>query len=627
MKVADNRFDGDHRGHRNPQDPLSALESEPGPASGATLAVDVDASIVSSRVGDGRPSQETESHRSAATTSDDTLLRAFGPRHSISAEPIRGSDQEGASDRSSNAHGYAAPSAIAALPTLGSTHSRASSVTDLHESQDADHGMMYIRTQSISPLSHATRNGSISSPASNSRRSLSPEDSISDAFYVSSSHRSSTSSKPSMLATSTSERKFVPTLMPTSESPTPKSISSSASLLAPTSSPIFALPRTPDVAAFFTAFTPTINGRRFSTTALVDPELLLQPMKASALFVAQLDPAIITFFLTSITFTISRKLLLRQPEGIFPFPFILLGTQAGFATFATHIARRTGTFRATRLTHKRETTLRFLALLFSVEELTSTLSLRSVTVPSQDSGTDLGTARHRSVQFHLSVRALSPILTLALSVVFFKERTSMRTTSTFLLVILGVVLTSLNLDIHSFGSFLVFASAILLSIKSLITTHLLTERWGLGTLDLVSRIAPLSIVHYAIFAILGGELGSFLDFLVGPELTQGHLLAIVSAGLLSAGSIFATLKAEERVQAPAPAISAHASQAFTIVVSVIVFALPLSIINFLGVALTLTGGVLYAWYDALDHPPLPFPMRGKSLPSTMPPPSGRGLRL
>ncbi|KDE03958.1 hypothetical protein MVLG_05592 [Microbotryum lychnidis-dioicae p1A1 Lamole] len=606
MKVADNRFDGDHRGHRNSQDPLSALESEPGPASGATLAVD--ASIISSRVGDGRPSQETESHRSAATTSDDTLLRAFRPRHSISAEPIR--DQEGASDRSSNAHAYAALSAIAALPMLGSTHSRASSVTDLHESQDVDHGITYMKTQFIKSPSHVTLNGSISSPASNFRRSFSPEDSVSDASHVSSSDRPSTSPKPSMLAIPTSKSKFVSTLMPTSESPTPKSTSSSASLLAPTSSPIFALPRTPDVAAFFTAFTPTINGKRFSTTALVDPELLLQPMKASALFVAQLDPAIITFFLMSITFTISRKLLLRQPEGMFPFPFILLGTQAGFATFATHIARRTGTFRATRLTHKRETTLRFLALLFSVEELTSTLSLRSVTVP-----------------FHLSVRALSPILTLALSVVFFKERTSMRTTSTFLLVILGVVLTSLNLDIHSFGSFLVFTSAILLSIKSLITTHLLTERWGLGTLDLVSRIAPLSIVHYAIFAILGGELGSFLDFLVGPELTQGHLLAIVAAGLLSAGNIFATLKAEERVQAPAPAISAHASQAFTIVVSVIVFALPLSIINFLGVALTLTGGVLYAWYDALDHPPLPFPMRGKSLPSTMPPPSGRGLRL
>ncbi|SCV70123.1 BQ2448_1517 [Microbotryum intermedium] len=608
MMEADNRFDVDHRGHR---DPSSALELDLGPIGGALLPMN--ASTLSSRVGDGRPSQEVDSHGSAATTSD-TLMRSIRPRHSISAERLRGSGEDGSlnTDRTI-AQTHAASSAIAASTTSGSTHSRASSVSEMHDQQRMDNGMAYSRTQPTnqgSQSSFATRNGSISS-SSNSLRPHSPEDNVGDAFYVD-SRDASTSSKQILSAVTTSESKFVPTLMPTSEYATPNSTSTSASMSSPKSSqsPLFALPRSPDVAAFLNAFTPTINGHRFSTTALVDPEVLLQPMKASALFVAQLDPAIITFFLTSISFTIARKLLLRQPDGIFPFPFILLGTQAGFATFATHIARRTGSFRAIRLTHKRETTLRFLALLFSVEELTSTLSLRSVTVP-----------------FHLSVRALSPILTLALSVVFFKERTSMRTTSTFLLVVLGVVLTSLNLDIHSLGSFLAFTSAILLSIKSLITTHLLTERWGLGTLDLISRVAPLSIAHYGIFAILGGELGSFLNFLIGPELTRGHLLAIIAAGLLSVGNIFASLKAEERVQAPAPAISGHASQAFTIVVSVIVFALPLSIINFLGVALTLSGGVLYAWYDALDHPPLPFPIRGKSLPSTMPPTSSRGLRL
>lgn len=55
----------------------------------------------------------------------------------------------------------------------------------------------------------------------------------------------------------------------------------------------------------------------------------------------------------------------------------------------------------------------------------------------------------------------------------------------------------------------------------------------------------------------------------------------------------------------------YAAQAFTILTAAFMFGLKLSPMNFLGVALTLSGSVAYSHLDAIDAPPLPV---GKILP-------------
>ncbi|ORY87384.1 hypothetical protein BCR35DRAFT_253150, partial [Leucosporidium creatinivorum] len=246
---------------------------------------------------------------------------------------------------------------------------------------------------------------------------------------------------------------------------------------------------------------------------------------------------LLAYFCLSVATVISNKHLLR---GYFPFPWMLLGVvQLGFATIGIVGATKVGSYRATRLSAQHETIVKLVAVLFSCEQLASILSLRMVTVP-----------------FHISVRALSPVLTLLLSILFFNQKSSLRTTSSFLVILLGVVLTSHSIpDIHSYGSLLTFTSMILSSAKSLVTTHLLQDRFSLKPLDVVARISPQSMVHCLFFSWANGEMGDLYRFIIGPDFTKGHVASIALNGSLAWSLVLIGIVCDKRTQAPAMAIS------------------------------------------------------------------------
>lgn len=228
-------------------------------------------------------------------------------------------------------------------------------------------------------------------------------------------------------------------------------------------------------------------------------------------------------------------------------------------------------------------------------------------------------------QFHVSLRAASPILTLVLSVAFLHERATLRSSSALLAVFLGVALTSHNEDYLSLGSLLLIASAVLLSAKSLLLTYYLQARLNLHPLDCLARMSPLSAVHCLVFALANGEPRRLWRFVQGQEFTRAHVAQVALNGVLSFAAVALALVAEKKTRAPAMAITsassfflssrsapdleltraasplaAHAAQATTILSSVLLFGLRLSPLNFLGVAVTLGGGVLYALWDARD---------------------------
>lgn len=230
-------------------------------------------------------------------------------------------------------------------------------------------------------------------------------------------------------------------------------------------------------------------------------------------------------------------------------------------------------------------------------------------------------------QFHISVRALAPLLTLLANIVFFGASSTIRTSSCLLLVALGVVFTSHGLDFTSDGSFLTLVGTFLLALKSLVTTRLIYDTFKLHPLDFLARLCHLGLMHCAVFAWWNGELSRL--WTVGVDFSQSHVLAIISNGVLSFMLFLVGLLAETRARPSAMAISsaslpllsnpsltlshptAHASQAVTIVAAVLLFNLSLSTMNFVGVALTLGGGILYARSEELDEQALP---PGKLLP-------------
>lgn len=139
---------------------------------------------------------------------------------------------------------------------------------------------------------------------------------------------------------------------------------------------------------------------------------------------------------------------------------------------------------------------------------------------------------------------------------FFGQKSSIRTTSCFLVILTGVLLTSHSIpDIHSFGSLLTFLSMLLASLKTLVNTHLLQDSFHLQPLDLVARMSPLAMIHALVFAVFNGELTELGRFVTGPDFTAAHVGAIALNAGLSLMAVLVGILTDQRTRPPSMAIS------------------------------------------------------------------------
>ncbi|GAA5973820.1 hypothetical protein JCM11641_003175 [Rhodosporidiobolus odoratus] len=362
--------------------------------------------------------------------------------------------------------------------------------------------------------------------------------------------------------------------------------SSTTTSRAPSPTPPFETPPQPVLARRITSpfpvpqpVQPTV-ARRLSKPLIQVAALATSPAFYITL-VRSTHPSLLAFFLVSVSAVISNKALLR---GFFHgLTYALTAWQMLCATLGTILGERIGAYRRTRVPKRHDRVLLLCSLVFSLEILASNLALRLVPVP-----------------FHVSLRACSPILTLLLSVTFFKTQSTLQTSATLLLILLGASFTSHRESFTSTGSLLLLLSAVLLSAKSLIIINFLTSRLNLSPIDILARLSPLSMAHCALFAIANGEVARFYRFVKSGDCTKGHLVEIALNGVLSFALVPLGLLAEKKTRPPALAVTTHAAQAITILTSLVAFGLRLSPLNFIGVALTLAGGILYAIWDARD---------------------------
>jgi hypothetical protein len=100
-------------------------------------------------------------------------------------------------------------------------------------------------------------------------------------------------------------------------------------------------------------------------------------------FILSTHPSLLAYFLVSVSSTISNKSLLR---GFFQgITFTLTAWQMACATLGTMLSVKLGHYKPIKLTPKRESIMRWVALVFSFEIAASNLALRLIPVPVRQS--------------------------------------------------------------------------------------------------------------------------------------------------------------------------------------------------------------------------------------------------
>ena len=145
---------------------------------------------------------------------------------------------------------------------------------------------------------------------------------------------------------------------------------------------------------------------------------------------------LLLYFSFNLLLTLSNKIVLIG----FPFPYTLTALHALFSSVGGTWLRWRGAYTSKRLSRRNELILAGFSVLYAINIAVSNISLNLVTVPVRIRAPSAYPIDRHRAQFHQVIRAVTPIFTILLSVVFFDAHFSKRKMFSLAPVIFGVAL-------------------------------------------------------------------------------------------------------------------------------------------------------------------------------------------
>ncbi len=199
-----------------------------------------------------------------------------------------------------------------------------------------------------------------------------------------------------------------------------------------------------------------------------------------------------------------------------------------------------------------------------------------------------------TVPFHQTVRALTPVFTVATYRIVFHGIYGTSTYISLIPVIMGVMLASYgDLNATVLGFMMTMLGTVLAAVKTVTTNRLQTAGLHLSALELLYRMSPIACIQSLAVAYVCGEFNGF-DVL---GLDSSSILILLVNGTIAFGLNVASFEANKRSGALTMTIAANIKQVLTIVLSVALWHIPVGAMNACGIALTLLGG---AWYGRVE---------------------------
>ncbi|KAK4705473.1 hypothetical protein P7C70_g725, partial [Phenoliferia sp. Uapishka_3] len=326
-------------------------------------------------------------------------------------------------------------------------------------------------------------------------------------------------------------------------------------------------------------FESTPSARHTPSFSVGTHHLLSSRASPSSKLARQLDTPtawLILYFSFNLGLTLFNKLVLQG----FPFPWTLTGIQMLSGTIGTQVALNRGFFTQARLTTREGVIMVAFSTLYTINIAVSNLSLHLVTVP-----------------FHQCVRALTPLATVVLSVMFLHKRPSRDTYLSLLPVVLGVVFATFGEYNYTMrGLILTLLGMFLAAVKTIVTNRVQVGRLKLHPLDLLIRMSPLAFMQCVLWGWYSGELDRVRIY-GATEMTRSKAIALLVNGVIAFGLNVVSFTANKKTSALTMTVAANVKQVLTIVLAVIIFHIKLNATNMFGITLTLAGG---AWYAKVE---------------------------
>ena len=214
-----------------------------------------------------------------------------------------------------------------------------------------------------------------------------------------------------------------------------------------------------------------------------------------------------------------------------------------------------------------------------------------------------------TVPYHQVVRATTPVFTILIYRVFFQGTYSNAIYWSLVPVVFGVGLATYG-DYYAStaGLLLTILGAFLAALKTVATNRLQTAGLHLSALELLYRMSFLAVPQALVMSWLAGEMDMSkiswsvaksiaVDEMMAPTIPSGQVGCLILNGMMAFGLNVVSFTTNKKVGALTMTVAANVKQIMTIVLSQLFWHLETGMINTTGIALTLAGGALYAYFS------------------------------
>lgn len=311
------------------------------------------------------------------------------------------------------------------------------------------------------------------------------------------------------------------------------------------------------------------------------------------IIITTIKPALFmtAYFLTNLILTLHTKWLLSKTD--FKFPWCISGLHILISGLGAFLVIKLGNFshkfdglnwwwRWERERKRDVMKILLFSTIYSVNIGMSNLSMKYV-----------------SLALHQVTRSGTPIVTLGLELLILRKTVNGWLVASLIPVVFGIVLTVLGemsgFEASTLGLSLTVLGVVISSLKGVLSNLLMVgdDLKKMNPLELIVLLAPLATLQCLFTSVLTGEIGAIHRQYSALPFDGILVFGLVGNGCLAFCLNWISFTVNKETSALAMTVAGNVKQAVSIGLAVIIFNTPLTVLNGLGIFVTLIGGVWY----------------------------------
>lgn len=340
----------------------------------------------------------------------------------------------------------------------------------------------------------------------------------------------------------------------------------------------------------FTKITPMDNPNSKSKSSITDDEKAVminneKDKEEYSNWVLWIRPTLYMagYFCANLLLTLHTKWLLSKTG--FSFPWILSGLHiavSGIGAWITLEVGSGGNYKFMKMNWSFMAKIALFSTLYSINIAMSNVSMKYV-----------------SLALHQVTRSGTPLITLLLEFIILGKTTSIWCVASLVPVVAGIILTVLGemkgFEFTGFGMFLTILGVVLSSLKGVMTNFMLVGGFKMHPLELITLVAPLAASQCVLMSLVTGESSTIYNQYKSHPLDSLLLMGLLGNASLAFFLNWISFAVNKETSALAMTVAGNVKQAVSIGLAVIIFSTPLTLLNGIGIVITLLGGTWYRY--------------------------------